>query len=64
MTVESADTVSAFERARTWLYIVGQALWPVMLLAGCSTSTPLPTLDEEYGFKSLKFETDTVQFLG
>jgi hypothetical protein len=40
-----------------WLVIVG-------LLAGCSTATPLPTLDKEYGFKGLKFETDTSDVTG
>jgi hypothetical protein len=34
------------------------------LLASCSTATPLPALDAEYGFKGLKFETDTTTLTG
>lgn len=59
MTADSPHTISAFGRARTGLYIAGLVFWPMVLLAGCSTATPLPALDNEYGFKGIKFEADT-----
>jgi hypothetical protein len=61
MVTGSIDTFSAFKRVRARLWVVGQVLWFVVmaLLLGCSTAAPLPALDKEYGFKGLKFETDT-----
>jgi len=58
MIADSADTITALQRARTRVCVVGQTLL-LMLLFGCSTATPLPALDKEYGFRGLKFETDT-----
>jgi hypothetical protein len=57
--ITGSSAVSVFKQARTGVVRQALGLAVMALLAGCSTSTPLPALDEEYGFKGLKFETDT-----